>query len=146
MIVDTVKITFNDGSTHEYKKGTSYYEISKDFNMNNIVGVRIKNELYALDKRANRDDTVEFINTNDNIGNKIYRSGLKYIFQVALAEVFPDLTIHYEHSVPKGILGVVVGERILIHDDIVKIKERMAEIVRDNIPIQKINVTAKEAI
>ena len=31
--MDTVKITFNDGTIHEYIKGTSYYDISKDYNI-----------------------------------------------------------------------------------------------------------------
>ena len=144
--MDTVRITFNDGSVHEYAKGTSYYNISKDCDMPNIMGFKIKNEIFSLDRKANKDETIEFINTNDKIGNKIYRSGLKYIFQVALAEVCPDVSIHFEHSVPRGILGEVVGDRILIHEDIVNIKNKMDEIVAENIPIQKVNVAAKEAI
>ena len=40
--MDIVKITFNDNTVHEYKKGTSFYDASKDYNMNNIVGYKIK--------------------------------------------------------------------------------------------------------
>ena len=144
--MDTVKITFNDGTIHEYKKGTLYYDISKDYNMENIMGYKVKNEILTLDRRANKDEVVEFINTNDTVGNKIYRSGLKYIFQVALAELYPNFTIHYEHSVPKGVLGEVYGDKILIHDDIINIKSKMDEIINENIVFQKINVSSKEAI
>ena len=69
--MDIVKITFNDGSIHEYKRGTLYYDISKDYNMDNIVGFRINNEVYSLERKALSDEKVEFINTNDIIGNKI---------------------------------------------------------------------------
>lgn len=144
--MDTVKITFNDGTIHEYIKGTSYYDISKDYNMENIMGFKIQNEIFTLDRKANRDEKIEFINTNDTVGNKIYRSGLKYIFQVALAELYPNFTIHYEHSVPKGVLGEVYGDKVLIHEDIINIKRKMDEIINQNIMIQKINVSAKEAI
>ena len=144
--MDTVRITFNDGTIHEYKKGTLYYEISKDYNMENIMGFKVKNEILSLDRRANKDEKVDFINTNDTVGNKIYRSGLKYIFQVALAELYPNYTIHFEHSVPKGVLGEVFGDGILIHDDIINIKSKMDEIINENIIFQKINVSAKEAI
>ena len=47
--MDIVKITFNDNTVHEYKKGTSFYDASKDYNMNNIVGYKINNEVFSLD-------------------------------------------------------------------------------------------------
>ena len=144
--MDTVKITFNDGSVHEYPKGTSFYQISKDSDMKNIVGYKVGNEIGTLDKIAQRDEKIEFINTSDINGNKIYRAGLKFIFQVALGELFPELEVHYEHSVPKGVLGEVVGNRILSQDDIKLIKEKMNEIVQANEIISKVTVTTKEAI
>ena len=144
--MDTVKITFNDGTVHEYKKGTTYYEVSKDFNVKNIMGLKIKNEVYSLDTKAIEDEVITFINTDDIIGNKIYKAGLKFLFEVALIETFPELEVSYEHSVPKGMLGVVEGNKILTQDDLQKIRSRMAEIVAEDAQIVKLNVSPKEAI
>ena len=144
--MDTVKIIFNDNSTHEYKSGTSYYDISKDYNMENIVGFKIGNEVYSLDKKALQDEKINFISASDLIGNKIYKSGLKFIFEVALEEVFPDLSIRYEHSVPRGMLGEVLGPHILTQEDISKVKEKMSEIIQNNDEITKVIVSPKEAI
>ncbi len=144
--MDTVKITFNDGTVHEYKKGTTYYEISKDFNADNIMGFKINNEVYSLDTKAIEDEVITFINTDDIIGNKIYKAGLKFLFEVALIETFPELEVSYEHSVPKGMLGVVEGNKILTQDDLQKIRSRMAEIVAEDAQIVKLNVSSKEAI
>ena len=47
--MDTVKITFADGTVHEYSRGTTFYEMSKDFPMENIMAVKIDNEVYSLD-------------------------------------------------------------------------------------------------
>ena len=71
--MDIVKITFNDNTVHEYKKGTSFYDASKDYNMNNIVGYKINNEVFSLDNKILEDEKIEFINTNDLIGNRIYK-------------------------------------------------------------------------
>ncbi len=144
--MDTVKITFADDIIHEYNKGITYYEISKDFNMSNIMGVRIDNEVYSLDTKVLEDAKIEFINTNDIIGNKIYKAGLKFLFEVALIETFPDLEISYEHSVPKGMLGVIEGNRVITQDDLHKIKARMDEIVAEDAPITKFNISPREAI
>ena len=144
--MEKVKVTFQDNTTHEYEKGISFYEISKDITMNNIMGFKIDNEVFSLDCKATNDCKIEFINTNDIIGNKIYKAGLKFLFEVALLETFPKLKISYEHSVPRGMLGVVSGNKILTQDDLNKIKSKMADLVKEDEKIEKINVSPKEAI
>ena len=144
--MEKVKVTFQDNTTHEYEKGISFYEISKDITMNNIMGFKIDNEVFSLDCKVTNDCKIEFINTNDIIGNKIYKAGLKFLFEVALLETFPKLKISYEHSVPRGMLGVVSGDKILTQDDLNKIKSKMADLVKEDEKIEKINVSPKEAI
>lgn len=144
--MEKVKVTFQDNTIHEYEKEVSFYEISKDIDMNNIMGFKIGNEVFSLDCKATNDCKIEFINTNDIIGNKIYKAGLKFLFEVALLETFPKLKISYEHSVPRGMLGVVSGNKILTQDDLNKIKSKMADLVEEDEKIEKINVSPKEAI
>ena len=71
---------------------------------------------------------IEFINTNDLIGNRIYKAGLKFLFLVALQEVFNGFDVSFEHSVPRGMLGFIEGSRILTQEDISLIKEKMCKI------------------
>ena len=144
--MDTVIITFEDGTKKEYKKGITFYEISKDVVMNNIMGVKIDNEVYSLDTKVYENKKVEFINTNDIIGNKIYKAGLKFLFEVALVETLPELEVSFEHSVPKGMLGIVEGEKTITQEDLSAIKRRMDEIVKEDAIIQKLNVSPQEAI
>ena len=141
-----VKITFQDDTEHYYEKGTLFYDVSKDYNMENIMGYKIGNEVFSLDTKVLEDEKIEFINTNDIIGNKIYKAGLKYLFEVALIETFPEMEVSYEHSVPRGMLGVVQGDKILSQEDLSKIKERMAFIVDSNEKIEKLNVYPKDAV
>ena len=143
---DNIKITFNDGSVHEYSKGVTYYDISKDCKLDNIVAYKIDNEVFPLDKKALFDETIEFINTNDSIGNKIYKSGLKFLFQVALEETFPDLHVSFEHSVPRGMLGEVNGDKILNESDVALVKKKMREIVSSDDRITKMNLFPKDVI
>lgn len=144
--MDICKITFNDNSVHEYKIGTSFYEISKDCALENIVGFKENNEIFSLDKEVTEDTKIEFINTEDIIGNKIYKAGLKFIFQVALEECFNDLEVKYEHSVPRGMLAVITGNKVLRDEDINKIKNKMSDIVLGNEQIIRLNVLPKSAI
>ena len=100
--MDIVKVTFNDNTVHEYRKGTLFYDASKDFDMENIVGYKINNEVFSLDNKILEDVKIDFINTEDLIGNRIYKAGLKFLFLVALQEVFNGFDVSFEHSVPRG--------------------------------------------
>ncbi len=144
--MDIVKVTFNDNTVHEYRKGTLFYDASKDFDMENIVGYKINNEVFSLDNKILEDVKIDFINTEDLIGNRIYKAGLKFLFLVALQEVFNGFDVSFEHSVPRGMLGIIEGSRILTQEDISLIKEKMCKIINDNEIITKLNVSPKDAI
>ncbi len=144
--MDIVKITFNDNTVHEYPKGTLFYTASKDFDMENIVGYKINNEVFSLDNKILEDAKIDFINTSDLIGNRIYKAGLKFLFLVALQEVFEGFDVSFEHSVPRGMLGIIDGPKVLTQDDISLIKERMSKIINDDEVIYKLNVSPKDAI
>ena len=106
----------------QFSKNTTYYEISRGFSLGSeILGVKVNNEVFSLSDRATRDEIVNFIDLNDLTGNKMYISGLKFIFEVALKEVFPNLEITYQHSVPKGVLGEIVGDKVITQEDLSKI-------------------------
>ena len=144
--MDIVKVTFNDNTVHEYRIGTLFYDASKDFDMENIVGYKINNEVFSLDNKILEDVKIDFINTEDLIGNRIYKAGLKFLFLVALQEVFNGFDVSFEHSVPRGMLGIIEGHRILTQEDISLIKEKMCKIINDNEIITKLNVSPKDAI
>ena len=145
--MEKVIISLEDGKQKEFPKNTSYYEISKSFALNkNVLGVKINNEIFSLTDTASNNETIAFIDENDLIGNKIYASGLKFLFEVALKKAFPNLDITYQHSVPKGILGEVVGDKILSQEDLSKIKNIMANLIEDDLPFKKYTVKKKDAI
>lgn len=135
-----------DGVKHKYPQGTLFYEVSKASKKENIMAYKIGNEVFSLDEKVNKNVKIEFINTDDIIGNKIYKAGLKFLFEVALLECFPNLEVTYEHSVPRGMLAHVSGDKVLTQDDISVIKGKMSEIIYNNDKIIKLNILPKEAI
>ena len=144
--MENIIITCN-GVEKTFKINTTYYDISKEFDINkNVLGVKINNEVFSLSDLAKESANVNFIDVSDITGNKIYKCGLQFIFEVALKEEFPDLDITYQHSVPKGFLGEIVGDKMITQEDLIKIKNRMAQIVSDDLPFKRLNIKKKEAI
>lgn len=142
-----ITITFANGQTKNYPSGTTYYEISKDEpkRENSILGVKIKNEVYPLYIPATSSTSVEFIDVTDLAGYKMYQSALKFIFEVAVKELYKNCEINFLHSVPKGILSEVKVSENLTNESVKKIREKMAEIVGNKLRFTQYHLMKKDA-
>lgn len=144
--MDTVKINIESLGSYMYEKNTPLYEISKDLKKDNIVGAKVNNTLVSLADTVKKDCNVKFIDFCDLAGYKIYQAGLKFIFEVALKETYPGFEVEYEHSVPKGILAEIKGDKVLTGEDITKIKGVMSKIISEDIRFEKYNIEKKDMI
>ncbi len=145
--MSNIKVTIKNRKSKEYPVGVSLYEICEDLNLQNqIVGAKINNELNPLTTRLIKDTEIELIDYTDLAGYKMYQSGIKFIFEVALKELYPELDVMYEHSVPRGILAEIVGDKIVTDKDLVKIKGIMYRIIDDDLLFETYNISKKDAI
>lgn len=145
--MNEVKVRFNDGTVRTYTKGTTFEEISKEFpGKYPYVGVKVDNVIFSLDDQVEENVKVEFIDFLDPVGNKMYKSGLEFILEVALKELYKDFEIYYLHSHPKGVYAEIKGDRILTDDEVTNIKSKMSSIISNNERIKKYNVSKKDAI
>ena len=143
-----IKITFPDGTTKSYPKGTTYHEISEDYKKNtqlNILGVKINNEIIPLDVKADKDSTVTFFDVTDIAGYKMMQSAIKFIFEVAVKEIYSNCEVNFLHSVPKGILSEIDIVENITNEDIKVIKGKMAEIISTKEKFLKYNLLKKDA-
>ena len=112
----------------------TYYEASKTFGINHAMVALVNYELVSLSDKINSDVEVDFLDISHVTGYKIYQAGLKYMFLVAVKEVYPESEVYYLHSVPKGILCEVKINHSLTSEDLTKIKGKMAELVSSHEP------------
>lgn len=77
------------------------------------------------------------------MGLKTYVRTLQFIFIKAVLDLYPESTVVIEHSLGKGLYGEIHKTLSLNENDILKIKNRMNEIINKDIKI-KITVKKKE--
>ena len=144
--MENITITFSNGKTKEYEKNTDFYTISLDDPMENkAIAAKVNNEIFPLDTKATKSETVKFIDVTSLAGYKAYQSGLKYLFLVAVSKIYPDADVHFLHSVPRGILSEVRMTHNLTSDDVSKIKGAMAALVEKKERIYRYNMEVKDA-
>ena len=88
----------------------------------------------------------EKINKEVKLDDKAYTRTLQFIFIKASLDLFKESVITIEHSIGRGIFGEIRKTSPLVKDDILKIKAKMEEIIKKDLPINKIKVKKEEAI
>ncbi|MBQ9834428.1 MAG: nucleoside kinase [Bacilli bacterium] len=142
-----INVNVENYGNYEYPFGISLYEVCEDLKINyEVVGAKINNELNPLTTRLVKDTDIKFIDSTDLAGYKIYKAGLQFIFEVALKETFPEFEVIYEHSVPKGLLAEIIGNRTLTQKEMGIIKGNMAKIIAEDLKFEKYNISKRDAI
>ena len=142
------KINYED---NEYlvEEGITYKDLLENhlkINSYDIALCKLNREYYELFKNITEDGELELIRFNSSIGYKIYERTLQFIFIKAALDLFDDSVITIEHRIGDGIFGELHKKDALKEEDIIKIKERMIELINKDIPIKKIKMKRKEAI
>ena len=142
------KINYED---NEYlvEEGITYKDLLENhlkINPYEIALCKLNREYYELFKNITEDGELELIRFKSSIGYKIYERTLQFIFIKAALDLFDDSVITIEHRIGDGIFGELHKKEALKEEDIIKIKERMIELINKDIPIKKIKVKRKEAI
>lgn len=145
-----IHITFNNGEEGDYESGISLLELSKYYQKemdNPIIAAKINNIVFSLNEKIKKDVQVDFIDVNDINGQSMYLAALKFVFLVALKEIYGETAdAYYLNSLDKGLYTEVIIDQKLNETEINKIKDKMLEIINLDLTFEKITPTKKEAV
>ena len=136
----------------EYEAGLTLETISRDFQKaypHDIILARVNGKLAELTKTIDEDVAVEFITTGEIIGNEAYRRTASMMMLKAFQDVmgrenFERLTVQY--SLDRGYYCELISDTSLTKELLNRVKLRMQEIQKENIPIIKKSMPKREAI
>ena len=143
-----IKVIVN-GSTYELEKEMTVYEILKDIaklDTLNVLACKIFNEVKSLNSMVDRDCKIEILDATTSDGNRIYVRGLVFIMLKACEDLFPEKKMIVNYALGHSLFCEAASGEIFTGEEIVKIKNRMNEIINDNLPIEKKVVSIEEAV
>ncbi len=148
---NTITITcVNSGNTREISKGTSLYDVIKDFDVkmgNPILGALVNNVLEELTFLVFHPVNIQFIDITHPDGMRMYVRGLSFVLYKSINELFPASHLRIDHSVSKGIYcNVTIPDYELTPQDVIAIKLRMQEIVDADLPFIRMEEETVEVI
>jgi uridine kinase len=146
---DYISVRFNDGTVRQYESGISLLSMAKDFQPSfttTVVAAKVNNDLKDLQSAVQTDCAVDFVDLATDPGIKVYQRSLTFIMIAAANEVFPRGEVTVEHSLSKGLYCELHIDREITADDIDKIKQKMVDLVKADIPIERRSYPLAEAI
>ena len=146
--VNTIIIKLPDGSERTYQEGISLIEISSDFNKSfrsTIVAARVDNDIKELNFKLHQSCKLEFIDTTNEDGMRIYRRSVCFLLIKAVKDLYPQRRVVINHSISKGLYCEVKGDSELAQEELIELEKKMRELIKAKIPFVKRVVSVEEA-
>ena len=110
-----------------------------------IIACKFNNEIKSLNYKLKSGGKLELIDLKDKDGMRIYRRGLVYIISKAFNEVYPGALITINYQLTNAMFCTV--DNLEIKNEVIKnVKERIQQIVEQDLPIEKRFMTKEEAV
>ncbi len=143
-----IKITLPDGSIREYKKGITAQEIAFDIGKKlgeDALIAKINDKLKDLFVPINEDSTLQIVTFEDKEGLEVFRHSTAHLLAHAVVELFPNTKPTIGPTIEEGFY---YDFDILHHftpEDLIKIEQKMHEIVKKDYKVDRIELSESEA-
>jgi len=112
----------------------------------NVMGIKINNDIFDLNYEIEKDCEVEFIYNNTPVGNMIYKRSLFILMAKAVYEIYDDEILNIEHSLSNGIYCELNDDNVLSKYDLEQIVDKMQKLVEQNYEIKRHLISSQKAI
>ena len=139
----------NLNKSKSFPIGISLLEIYSGFGLNmpyGPVNAKVNNKVESLTFRVYNNKDVEFQDIYTSSGMRTYVRSLCFILCKAVEDLYPNGSIMLEHPVSKGYYCQLKLDRSIGLDDIHRIKQRMKEIIAEDLPFVRYEKHTTEVV
>ena len=109
-----------------------------------IIACKAFNEVKSLDYIIDRDCRLKLLDTSTSDGSRIYVRGITFIMIKAFEELYPKEKFYVNYTLGHALYCEASFD--LKEKDIKAISNRMKEIIKEDLPIEKRTITLEEAM
>ena len=138
-----MKITYKDRE-FEVEEGTPLRKALKEVMPKGTIAARFNNVLASLNHPITQDGNVEFIDRTSKDGRDIYVRGLLYLASMAAEKAYPRSKFSVNYQL-RNCMFCEFADMEVTDEVAINIKTEMDNIIRENVPITKKEMTPEEA-
>jgi uridine kinase len=144
----SVEIDLPDGRVLSGPRGATVGEFLSTLEFDSqVVAAVVNGDLRELTYPINIESRVLPVTMSDPDGARIYRRSLTFLLEMAFSDLFPEGTLFVDHAVASGgYYCQVTGREPLLESEIEAVKVHMQELVKSDLPFERMEVPLREAI
>lgn len=144
-----VKITLPDGSAKEYDKGITPLEVAKSISgrlAKEALISEIDGIMKELNTPINKDCELKLYTFKDEKGKEVYWHSSSHLMAHAVKELYPEAKFGVGPAIENGFYYDIDINEKLSEEDLVKIENKMKEIIERNEPFRRKELSKSEAL
>ena len=144
-----VSITLPDGSKREFENAPSVLDIAKNISVSlakAALAGRVDGRLVDLSHVVEKDAEVAIVTGRDPEGLELIRHSTAHLMAQAVKELFPSAQVTIGPAIENGFYYDFSFERPFTLEDLKKIEARMDEIVKRDLPVERVEMARDEAV
>jgi threonyl-tRNA synthetase len=144
-----IQISLKDGSLREVEQGTTLAEFAASISRSlakSAVAAKVDGHVTDLPIKLEKDAKVEFVTFEDAEGRDAFRHTSSHILAQAVKRLFTNVKIAFGPAIANGFYYDFDVPVTFTPEDLAKIQNEMEKIVKEDFPIERIEVSRNEAI
>lgn len=146
----SIQITFPDGAQKEFAVGITTKEIASSISNSlakKALAGKFNGELIDLTRPIESDGAIEIITPADEDALQLLRHSAAHLMAQAAKRLFPNIHFGVGPAIDTGFYyDTDNGEHPISAEDLPAIEAQMRQIVKENLPIERLVLTREEAL
>jgi threonyl-tRNA synthetase len=139
---EQITITLPDGEKRSIPKGKKLQELADE----EAVAAQVNGALIDLSQTVEQATSISFISIHSRKGIEILRHSAAHVMAQAVKELYPTVKLTFGPSTESGFYYDFDYDRAFTPQDLEKIEKRASEIIQQDLPFIRREVSKEEAI
>jgi len=147
--MDKIKVTFPDGNSREYDKGTTAYQIAESISprlAEDALAAEVDLVVKELGTPINNDAALKFLTFTDDQGKHVYWHSTSHLMAHAVQSIYPEAKFGVGPAIESGFYYDIDINSQISEDDLKKIEDKMLQIAKENNPFVREELSKERAL
>jgi threonyl-tRNA synthetase len=143
-----IHIKFPDGAVSEYEAGVTPMEIASQISKGlakKVLAAKVDGSVIGANQPLDEDTDLRLLTFDDPEGREVFWHSSSHIMAQAVTELFPGTRLAIGPPIDEGWYYDFDVKEPFSEEDLAKIEKRMAEIIKENHPFCRIEISTEEA-
>lgn len=148
--MEKIKISFPDGLIKEYDKFTTLSDIAQSISPSlrkKSVAGYVNDELYDINRKLVNDSSIKLITLDNEEAHVILNHSAAHLLAQAVKRLYPEALFWVGPVVEEGFYyDIDLGEASINENDLLIIEKEMQKIIKENIQIERVELSKQKAL